>query len=147
MADLRNKIASIDKGLADSNGILRNFNDNVRIREGVAEMKVIDREIEALDEEGAKKAHRNFNEKYSEMRQKQSDMSQAQAKLKGEIATMQVDLASKNDEMKSEYDGVHKKYRTELIKVKVSILFSRIFFSSPDLLSSISRLLNVPMPI
>lgn len=129
VADLRTKLASIDKNLADSQGILRNFIDNQRIRKGVSEMKAIDRQIEELDAEGAKKAHRNFEEKYKEMRHKQSDMSMKQSKITGEVATIQVDLDSKNDEMKSEYEGVHDKYRTELIKVKVRLLTLLSFFS------------------
>lgn len=127
VADLRAKLASTDKYLADSNGVLRNFNDNLRIRRGVAEIRAIEKELEALDVEGSKKAHRNYNQKFTEMRQKQSDMTATQSKLGGEIATMQVDLDSKNDEMKSEYAGVHQKYRTELIKVKVSVKLLPLF--------------------
>lgn len=52
-------------------------------------------------------------------------MGMQSAELGGELGMSQSDLKSKNEELQSEYKDIDNKYKTELIKVKVSRLAAR----------------------
>lgn len=82
ISTLQNRISQIDKQLADSNAVLRNFQDNLRLRTERRNLTAIDNDLEGLDEAGARKAYREFETKYTEQRQRQTD-KQAKASRKG----------------------------------------------------------------
>lgn len=69
------KITAADKSLADAQSILRNFEDNLRLRKMRKEADEITSRIEALDEEGARKSSRTYTEKYDVQRKHQGDLS------------------------------------------------------------------------
>ncbi|KAK4701138.1 DNA repair protein RAD50, partial [Phenoliferia sp. Uapishka_3] len=117
---LQNDISKADKALADSNAVLRNFNDNQQFRRLRREIEVIDGKIDELDVASAEKAHRTYEAEYNVKRKKQADLSGQQAKLGGEVSTLENDLTEKRGELKSEYDNIDEKYKTELIKVKTA---------------------------
>lgn len=70
---MQTRIAQTDKKLADSNAVLRNLQDNLRLRRERKNLASIDNELEGLDEAGARKAYREFETKYNDQRQRQTD--------------------------------------------------------------------------
>lgn len=70
---MQTRISATDKKLADSNAVLRNFQDNLRLRRERKNLTQIDNELEGLDEAGARKAYREFETKYNDQRQRQTD--------------------------------------------------------------------------
>ncbi|GAA5903024.1 hypothetical protein JCM6882_009671 [Rhodosporidiobolus microsporus] len=70
IAALQQQISQIDQTLADSKAVLRNFQDNLRLRAERKALQTLDAEIEHLDEESARKAYRNFETDYNEQRRK-----------------------------------------------------------------------------
>jgi DNA repair protein RAD50 len=74
---LQTQIASADKRLADSSAVLRNFNDNLRLRSERKNLTAIDDELEGLDDEGARKAYRKYETDYNVQRKKQTDRQAA----------------------------------------------------------------------
>lgn len=117
---LQDAISRMDTAAADSQGLLRNYRDNQRLRAANREVESLTNEIEELDETGSRKAHRTFETNYTQMREKQSTLQALQAKTGGELEMLKSDVESKKEELKAEYDDIDNRYRTELIKVKVS---------------------------
>ncbi|GAA5991630.1 hypothetical protein JCM5350_007782 [Sporobolomyces pararoseus] len=120
IANLQNQISQFDQTLADSKAVLRNFQDNIRLRREKAALIAIDNEIDQLDEDSARKAYRKFETEYNEQRRKQSDLQGEQSKLSGEISTLKKDFEEKEEELGSEYKDIDEKYRRELINVKTA---------------------------
>ena len=79
---MQTRISQTDKKLADSNAVLRNFQDNLRLRRERKNLASIDNELEGLDEAGARKAYREFETKYNDQRQRQTDK---QAKVRSDL--------------------------------------------------------------
>lgn len=77
--DFQNKIAKHDKDLSESATILRNFEDNLRLRKARRDIEKIDNDITSLDEEGARKASRKFDLDYNDRRRRHSE-KQAQVR-------------------------------------------------------------------
>ena len=142
IAGLQAQISQFDQTLTDSKAVLRNFQDNIRLRKERASLTAIDNEIDQLDEDSARKAYRKFETEYNEQRRRQSELQAEvgllpspvynptlmslpliqQAKLGGEIETLKKDHEDKQEELNSEYKDIDEKYRRELINVKVSFL-------------------------
>lgn len=74
ISNLQSSISRFDQTLADSQAVLRNFQDNIRLRREKAALTSIDNEIDQLDEESARKAYRKFETEYNDQRRKQSDL-------------------------------------------------------------------------
>ncbi|GAA5829449.1 hypothetical protein JCM5353_001337 [Sporobolomyces roseus] len=120
IASLQAQISQFDQTLADSKAVLRNFQDNIRLRKERASLTAIDNEIDQLDEDSARKAYRKFETEYNEQRRRQSELQAEQAKLGGEIETLKKDHEDKQEELNSEYKDIDEKYRRELINVKTA---------------------------
>ncbi|GAA6018937.1 hypothetical protein JCM11491_005685 [Sporobolomyces phaffii] len=120
IANLQVHISQFDQTLADSKAVLRNFQDNIRLRREKAALVAIDDEIDQLDEDSARKAYRKFETEYNDQRRKQADLQAEQAKLGGEIETLKNDHQEKQEELNSEYKDIDDKYRRELINVKTA---------------------------
>ncbi|GAA5916492.1 hypothetical protein JCM6882_001738 [Rhodosporidiobolus microsporus] len=120
IATLQQQISQIDQTLADSKAVLRNFQDNLRLRAERKALQTIDAEIEHLDEESARKAYRKFETDYNEQRRKQTELQAEQARLGGEVSSMRNDEKEKKEELNSEYKDIDEKYRRELINVKTA---------------------------
>lgn len=80
IASLQAQISQFDQTLADSKAVLRNFQDNIRLRKERASLTAIDNEIDQLDEDSARKAYRKFETEYNEQRRRQSEL-QAEVSL------------------------------------------------------------------
>lgn len=74
IANLQAQVSQIDKMLADSQAVLRNLQDNLRLRSEKRSLESIDSQIDELDEDGARKAYRKFETDYNEQRRKQTEM-------------------------------------------------------------------------
>jgi DNA repair protein RAD50 len=74
IANLQAQVSHIDKMLADSQAVLRNLQDNLRLRSEKRSLESIDSQIDELDEDGARKAYRKFETDYNEQRRKQTEM-------------------------------------------------------------------------
>ncbi|GAA6021568.1 hypothetical protein JCM10207_005070 [Rhodosporidiobolus poonsookiae] len=120
IANLQAQISGIDQSLADSKAVLRNFQDNLRLRAEKRSLQQIDAQIEELDEESARKAYRKFETDYNAQRKKQAELQSEQARLGGEVETMRKDEEDKQEELDTEYKDIEEKYRRELIHVKTA---------------------------
>lgn len=74
VSQLQAQIARIDQNQADSKAILRNFQDNLRLRIERRALQDIETEIEGLDEHGARNAYVKFETQYTEQRNKQAEL-------------------------------------------------------------------------
>ncbi|KAK4330749.1 DNA repair protein RAD50 [Rhodotorula toruloides] len=120
IANLQAQVSQIDKMLADSQAVLRNLQDNLRLRSEKRSLESIDSQIDELDEDGARKAYRKFETDYNEQRRKQTEMQAEQARLGGEIQSMTNDRKEKEEELNTEYKDIDEKYRRELINLKTA---------------------------
>ncbi|KAK4051618.1 DNA repair protein rad50 [Microbotryomycetes sp. JL201] len=120
IAQLQIQVSQKEKQLADSNAVLRNFQDNLRLRTEQKQLQEIDTELESLDEEGARRAYRDFETKYHTSRQKQTAEQARQAKIAGELEMMKKEMSDKRKEIEEEYKDVDKQFVRELIKSKVT---------------------------
>lgn len=141
------QISTIDQTLADSKAVLRNFQDNLRLRVERRSLESLEQQIDELDEDAARKAYRKFESDYNEQRRKQTELqaevrplslslslsfgssrlsrsrplspSPQQARLGGEIQTLGNDVKEKGQELVNEYKDIDQRYRRELINLKV----------------------------
>jgi DNA repair protein RAD50 len=70
---LQLRISAADKQLSDSSAVLRNFNDNLRLRSEKKNLAGIKAELDSLDEENARKMYQQFEAQYTEKRQLQTN--------------------------------------------------------------------------
>ncbi|KAM0789720.1 hypothetical protein ACM66B_006577 [Microbotryomycetes sp. NB124-2] len=120
ISQLQAQVSHKEKQLADSNAVLRNFQDNLRLRAEQKQLKEIDTELESLDEDGARRAYRDFETRYHASRQKQTAEQSRQAEIGGQLAIMKKDMNDKKKEIEEEYKDVEKQFLRELIKSKVT---------------------------
>ncbi|GAA6019292.1 hypothetical protein JCM8202_000967 [Rhodotorula sphaerocarpa] len=120
VSQLQAQIARIDQNQADSKAILRNFQDNLRLRIERRALQEIENEIEGLDEHGARNAYVKFETQYTEQRNKQAELQSEQARLGGEVQTLENDEREKKEELEAEYKDIEEKYRRELITLKTT---------------------------
>ncbi|GAA5954067.1 hypothetical protein JCM10213_007109 [Rhodosporidiobolus nylandii] len=124
IAQLQGQISQIDQTLADSEAVLRNLQDNIRLRTEKRQLESVTQQIKDLDEDSACKACRKFENKYNKRRRKQTDLQlfspRCQARLGGETNTMKNDELDKGEELETEYKDIEEKYRCELINVKTA---------------------------
>lgn len=120
VSQLQAQIAKLDQSQADSKAILRNFQDNLRLRMERRALQEIENEIETLDEHGARNAYVKFETQYTEQRKRQADLQAEQARLGGEVQTLMNDEKEKKEELETEYKDIEEKYRRELITLKTA---------------------------
>ncbi|GAA5908969.1 hypothetical protein JCM8208_007130 [Rhodotorula glutinis] len=120
IAQLQAQISQIDQTLADSKAVLRNFQDNLRLRVERRSLEALEQQIDELDEDAARKAYRKFESDYNEQRRKQTELQAEQARLGGEIQTLGNDVKEKGEELVNEYKDIDQKYRRELINLKTA---------------------------
>lgn len=115
---------------------MSNLRENLRIRRLRQDIAATQAEIDAIDLEEAAKAKRIFEEKYNIEKQKETQLQGSvrmdiyllllsflltipqYAHIGGEISSLQAQLDTLQSDMK-DFDNIAKKYRDQLIKVKV----------------------------
>ncbi|GAA5876452.1 hypothetical protein JCM3774_003780 [Rhodotorula dairenensis] len=120
VSQLQAQISKLDQSQADSKAILRNFQDNLRLRVEKRALTDIENEIETLDEHGARNAYVKFETQYTEQRKRQAELQAEQARLGGEVQTLENDEKEKREELETEYKDIEEKYRRELITLKTA---------------------------
>jgi len=116
---VREGISRIDKEISESGAAVANLRENLRVRRLVRDIAAAQAEIDSYDLEEAAKAKRIFEEKYGVEKQKETDVQSKYAHIGGEISSLRDQLRSLQKDQ-DEFKDVNKKYRDQLIKVKMS---------------------------
>ncbi|EPT05284.1 hypothetical protein FOMPIDRAFT_148443 [Fomitopsis schrenkii] len=119
LGKVRDNIRLIDKEIGESSASMSNLRENLRIRRLRQDIAATQAEIDAIDLEEAAKAKRIFEEKYNIEKQKETQLQSSYAHIGGEISTLQAQIGTLQGDMK-DFDNIAKKYRDQLIKVKMS---------------------------
>ncbi|KAI0917273.1 hypothetical protein AcW2_007450 [Taiwanofungus camphoratus] len=116
---IRDAIHVIDKEINESGASIANLRDNIRIRKLTQDIVATQAEIDSYDLEEAAKAKRIFDEKYNVEKQKETRLQSKYAHIGGELSSLKGQVETLQTDMK-EFEDVNKKYRDQLIKVKMS---------------------------
>jgi len=117
--DIRAVIQSVDKEINEAGASVANLRENLRVRKLVKDIIATQAEIETFDMEEAAKAKRIFQEKYHVEKEKETQMQSKYAHLGGELSSIDQQLVSQNEDME-QFKYINKKYRDQLVKVKLS---------------------------
>ncbi|PSR71740.1 hypothetical protein PHLCEN_2v12388 [Hermanssonia centrifuga] len=120
LESLRAVMNAIDKEINQSGASVANLRENIRVRRLIKDIAATQAKIDTFDMEEAAKAKRNFQEKYPIEKQRETDMQSKYAHIGGELSTYEQQLKVFEDDMKKRYTDIGKKYRDQLIKVKMS---------------------------
>lgn len=93
--------------------------ENLRIRRLRQDIAATQAEIDSIDLEEAAKAKRIFDEKYNVEKQKETQLQSKYAHIGGEISSLQAQLKTLQGDQ-DDFKDVSKKYRDQLIRVKMS---------------------------
>ncbi|KAF7365212.1 DNA repair protein rad50 [Mycena venus] len=115
----RQVIKTIEKEINQSGSYMATLRENIRVRKLMAEIKELQAAIDKEDIEGAAKAKRNFQEKYSPAKEKETKLQTAYAHMAGELSSSRSQLKSLEGDLK-DFKDINKKYTDQLIKVKMS---------------------------
>ncbi|KAI0345847.1 hypothetical protein BDW22DRAFT_1353452 [Trametopsis cervina] len=119
LEDTRATISSIDKEISESGAFVGNLRENMRVRKLIKDIATTQAEIAKYDLDEAAKAKRIFDEKYGVEKQKETDLHAECAHIDGELSSLRVQLRTIEADFK-DFKDVGKRYRDQLIKVKLS---------------------------
>ncbi|CCM03496.1 uncharacterized protein FIBRA_05630 [Fibroporia radiculosa] len=119
LEDIRSTIHLIDKEISESGASVANLRENLRIRRLRQDIAATQDEIDLIDLEEAAKAKRIFEEKYNVEKQRETHIQSKYAHIGGELSSLQAQVKTLQTDMK-DYKDIGKKYRDQLIKVKMS---------------------------
>ncbi|TFY67850.1 hypothetical protein EVJ58_g1346 [Rhodofomes roseus] len=119
LEQVRNSIRLIDKEISESAASMSNLRENLRIRRLRLDIAATQAEIDSIDLEEAAKAKRIFEEKYNIEKQKETQLQSTYAHIGGEISSLQAQLETLQVDMR-DFENISKKYRDQLIRVKMS---------------------------
>ena len=135
----RAAVYQIDKEISDADNTMSNLRNNLRVRKLVKDITETQTEIDSYDMEEAARAKRIFQERYKIEKDRETDM---QAKVSGDLkyrgwveglptlhqyAHLGGELSSCESQLKQlegdmhDFKDVHKKYRDQLVRVKVCL--------------------------
>ncbi|KAF9783547.1 AAA domain-containing protein [Thelephora terrestris] len=115
----RDTVAIIDKEVNESNASMTNLRENIRVRKLAKEIEVTQAEIDAMDMEEAAKARRQFDVKYNLEKQRETEMQSQYAHIGGELSSLKDQVQTLEYDL-AEFENVNKRYKDQLIKVKMS---------------------------
>ncbi|KAH8104626.1 AAA domain-containing protein [Cristinia sonorae] len=116
---VRAVVQSFEKEISDAGAAMANLRENIRVRKLMKDIAATAAEIATYDMEEAAKAKRIFQEKYSLEKEKETQMQSKYAHIGGELSSAQGQLKTLESDMK-EFKDVGKRYREQLVKVKLS---------------------------
>ncbi|RDX42487.1 hypothetical protein OH76DRAFT_1362729 [Lentinus brumalis] len=119
LEEIRAKLSQIDKEINEAGVTMANLRDNLRFRRLKRDLAATDAELNAIDMEEAAKAKRIWTDKWTVEKQKENDLQSRYSHIAGELSSLQTYLKTLESDM-SEFKNVGKKYRDQLIKVKMS---------------------------
>lgn len=120
IAKLHADMVAAGQLVARADAELRNLQDNIRLRQAKRELEVLEAELEKLDVEQAKRAHRQFEVEYNKQRQRATELSARQSNIGGMIETMKRERAKRQEQLRTDYKDIDDKYLQELVKVKTA---------------------------
>ncbi|KAJ7675825.1 AAA domain-containing protein [Mycena polygramma] len=115
----REVIKTIEKEINESGSYMATLRENLRVRKLMQEIKRLQASIDSEDIDGAAKAKRNFQEKYSVSKEKETKLQTSYSHLAGELSSSRSQLKSLEDDLR-DFKDINKKYTDQLIKVKMS---------------------------
>ncbi|KAI0670775.1 hypothetical protein C8Q78DRAFT_1078750 [Trametes maxima] len=119
LESVRATVSEIDREINEAGVTMANLRENIRVRRLMRELAATQAELDAIDMEEAAKAKRIWTEKWNVEKQKETDLQTKYSHIGGELSSFKSQLKTlENDAL--DYKNVHKKYRDQLIKVKVS---------------------------
>ncbi|WFD08302.1 DNA repair protein rad50 [Malassezia vespertilionis] len=98
---------------------------NLRYREAMRDIAVVEAQLSALDLDTAHQRHATFAEHYDAARKAENDMSGKAAHLRGELRGIEAQIKEREDELRSEYRDVDVRYMRQLIRLKVGSMANR----------------------
>lgn len=140
LREVKNKISVLEREAAETEQLKRNILDNIRLRDQERKKQSLAAQLEELDVPGAEKAKRKFDTEYEKVRQEQTRLQAKvralgfvvfltdetcrpqQDRLAGELESTKAANKERAEEIETEYKDIKKRYRDQLVKVKVSEL-------------------------
>ncbi|KAI0699279.1 hypothetical protein C8T65DRAFT_659755 [Cerioporus squamosus] len=119
LEQIRATLGDIDREINEAGVTMANLRENLRFRRLKRDLAVTEAELNAIDMEEAAKAKRIWTEKWNVEKQKETDLQTKYAHIGGELSSLQTQLKTLEKDM-NEFKNVGKKYRDQLIKVKMS---------------------------
>ncbi|KAF8134783.1 AAA domain-containing protein [Mycena galopus ATCC 62051] len=115
----REVIKTIEKEINESGSYLATLRENIRVHKLMREIKSLQDLIASQDIEGAAKAKRNFEDKYTPAKNKEMELQTAYAHMAGELSSSRSQLKTLESDLR-DFKDINKKYTDQLIKVKMS---------------------------
>ncbi|PIL22506.1 hypothetical protein GSI_15195 [Ganoderma sinense ZZ0214-1] len=119
LEQIRAKLGEIDKEISEAAVTLANLRENIRFRRLKRDLAATEAELDAIDMEEAAKAKRIWTEKWNVEKQKETDLQTKYAHIGGELSSLKSQLKTFENDM-SDFKNANKKYRDQLIRVKMS---------------------------
>ncbi|KAI1789650.1 hypothetical protein LXA43DRAFT_1020614 [Ganoderma leucocontextum] len=119
LEQIRAKLGEIDKEISEAAVTLANLRENIRFRRLKRDLAATEAELDAIDMEEAAKAKRIWTEKWNVEKQKETDLQTKYAHIGGEVSSLKSQLKTFESDM-SDFKNVNKKYKDQLIRVKMS---------------------------
>ncbi|TBU46351.1 hypothetical protein BD309DRAFT_1078711 [Dichomitus squalens] len=119
LEQIRAKLGDIDKEISEAAVTLANLRENIRFRRLKRDLAATEAELDAIDMEEAAKAKRIWTEKWNVEKQKETELQTKYAHIGGEVSSLKAQLKTLEGDM-ADFKNVNKKYRDQLIKVKMS---------------------------
>ncbi|OSD07185.1 hypothetical protein PYCCODRAFT_1402589 [Trametes coccinea BRFM310] len=119
LENMRATISEIDKEINEAGMTMANLRENIRVRRLMRELAHTQEELDAIDMEEAAKAKRIWTEKWNVEKQKETDLQTKYSHIGGELSSYKSQLKTLENDAR-DFKDVNKKYRDQLIKVKMS---------------------------
>ncbi|CDO71491.1 hypothetical protein BN946_scf184909.g85 [Trametes cinnabarina] len=116
---IRATVSEIDKEINEAGMTMANLRENIRVRRLMRELASTEAELNKIDMEEAAKAKRIWTEKWNVEKQKETDLQTKYSHIGGELSSYKSQLKTLENDAQ-DFKDVNKKYRDQLIKVKMS---------------------------
>ncbi|OBZ71496.1 DNA repair protein RAD50 [Grifola frondosa] len=121
LEEIRSTINGIDKEINEAGASVANLRENIRVRKLAKDIADTQAELDSVNMEEAAKAKRIYDAKWEVEKQKETDLQTKYARIGGELSALKAQLKTLEEDSK-EFKNVHKQYRDQLIKVKMSTM-------------------------
>ncbi|KAI0755005.1 hypothetical protein C8Q80DRAFT_404011 [Daedaleopsis nitida] len=119
LEQVRAKLSDIDREINEAGMTMANLRENLRFRRLKRDLAATEAQLDAIDMDEAAKAKRIWTEKWNVEKQKETDLQTKSARVGGELNSLEDQLKTFENDMQ-DFKNVNKKYRDQLIKVKMS---------------------------
>ncbi|KAI0822321.1 hypothetical protein BC628DRAFT_691139 [Trametes gibbosa] len=119
LENVRTAVGEIDKEINEAGMTMANLRENLRVRRLMRELASTQAELDAIDMEEAAKAKRIWTERWNVEKQKETDLQTKYSHIGGELSSYKSQLKTLEHDAR-DFKNIHKKYRDQLIKVKMS---------------------------